>query len=107
VESKILINTAKERKLKSSDYEGGNFSISSLASYGIKSFNSIVNQPQSSILSVGIAEERPVIINGALAIDNVMTVTLTSDHRVIDGAVAAKFISYFKQLIEDPSLLLL
>jgi pyruvate dehydrogenase E2 component (dihydrolipoamide acetyltransferase) len=107
VESKSLISTAKERKLKPSDYEGGNFSISSLGSYGIKSFNSIVNQPQSSILSVGVAEERPVVINGALAIDNVMTVTLTSDHRVIDGAVAAKFISYFKQLIEDPSLLLL
>ena len=107
LESKSLIIKAKEKKLNSSEYEGGNFSISNLGSYGIKSFNSIINQPQSSILSVGVAEERPVVVDGALAIDTVMTVTMTSDHRVIDGAVAAKFIGYFKQLIEDPSLLLL
>ena len=107
LESKELIIKAKERKLSPTEYEGGNFSISNLGSYGIKSFNSIINQPQSSILSIGIAEDRPVVIDGALAIDMIMTVTMTSDHRVIDGAVAAKFISYFKKLIEDPSLLLL
>jgi pyruvate dehydrogenase E2 component (dihydrolipoamide acetyltransferase) len=107
LESKELIIKAKERKLSPTEYEGGNFSISNLGSYGIKSFNSIINQPQSSILSIGIAEDRPVVIDGALAIDMIMTVTMTSDHRVIDGAIAAKFISYFKKLIEDPSLLLL
>jgi len=107
LESKELIIKAKERKLSPTEYEGGNFSISNLGSYGIKSFNSIINQPQSSILSIGIAEDRPVVIDGALAIDMIKTVTMTSDHRVIDGAVAAKFISYFKKLIEDPSLLLL
>ena len=69
---------------------------------GIKSFNSIINEPQGAILSVGAGEQRPVVKNGQLAIATVMSVTLTCDHRVVDGAIGARWLQAFKVLIEDP-----
>lgn len=101
-EIKTLADKAKARKLMPEEYTGGTFSVSNLGMFGIKSFSSIINEPQGCIMSVGAGEQRPVVKNGALAIANVMTVTLTCDHRVVDGAVGAKFLQVFKGLLEEP-----
>ncbi len=101
-ESKDLAERARNRKLKPEEFQGGTFSISNLGMFGIKSFNSIVNEPQGAILSVGVGEQRPVVRNGELAIATLMTVTLTCDHRVVDGAIGARWLNAFKALIEDP-----
>jgi pyruvate dehydrogenase E2 component (dihydrolipoamide acetyltransferase) len=101
-EMKDLAQRARDRKLKPEEFQGGTFSVSNLGMFGIKSFNSIINEPQGCILSVGAGEPRPVVRNGQLAIATVMTVTLTCDHRVVDGSIGAKFIGAFKPLIEDP-----
>jgi pyruvate dehydrogenase E2 component (dihydrolipoamide acetyltransferase) len=101
-EMKDLAQRARDRKLKPEEFQGGTFSVSNLGMFGIKSFNSIINEPQGCIMSVGAGEPRAVVKNGQLAIATVMTVTLTCDHRVVDGSIGAKFISAFKPLIEDP-----
>ena len=74
--------------------------------FGIKSFASIINEPQGAIMSVGAGEQRPVVKNGQLAVATVMSVTLTCDHRVVDGATGAKFLQVFKAMIEDPVTML-
>ena len=102
-----LIARAREKKLFPSEYQGGTISISNLGSYGIKSFTSIINPPQSSILSIGASRKVPVVLDDAINIDELISITLTADHRLIDGAVGAKFIAYMKQLIENPNLMLL
>ena len=101
-ETKDLAERARGRKLKPEEYQGGTFSISNLGMFGIKSFASIINQPHGAILSVGAGEKRPVVKNGELAIATVMSVTLTCDHRVVDGAVGARWLGAFKAMIEDP-----
>ncbi|MDX9996815.1 MAG: pyruvate dehydrogenase complex dihydrolipoamide acetyltransferase [Phenylobacterium sp.] len=101
-EAKDLAERARTRKLKPEEYLGGTFSISNLGMFGIKSFGSIINEPQGAILSVGAGEKRPVVRGDQLAIATVMSVTLTCDHRVVDGATGAKWLSTFKPLIEDP-----
>ena len=101
-EMKDLAQRARDRKLKPEEFQGGTFSVSNLGMFGIKSFNSIINEPQGCIMSVGAGEPRAVVKNGQLAIATVMTVTLTCDHRVVDGSIGAKFIGAFKPLIEDP-----
>ncbi|MBI1233251.1 MAG: pyruvate dehydrogenase complex dihydrolipoamide acetyltransferase [Alphaproteobacteria bacterium] len=106
-EMKDLASRARERKLKPEEFQGGTFSLSNLGMFGIKSFASILNPPQGMILSVGAGEERPVITDGALAKATVMTVTLTCDHRVVDGATGAGWIAAFKGFIEDPMTLLM
>ena len=106
-EMKDLATRARDRKLKPEEFQGGTFSISNLGMFGIKSFASIINPPQGMILSVGAGEERPVVKNGALAKANVMTVTLTCDHRVVDGATGAKWIGVFKAYVEAPLTMLL
>ncbi len=106
-ELKDLITRSHEKKLKPSEYQGGTISISNLGAYGIKSFTSIINPPQSCILSVGASRKIPVIIDDAVTIDEVMSITLTADHRLIDGAVGAQFLSSIKSLIENPNLMLL
>ena len=106
-ELKDLIIRSHEKKLKPSEYQGGTISISNLGSYGIKSFTSIINPPQSCILSIGTARKIPVIRDEAVSIDEVMSITLTADHRLIDGAVGAQFLSSIKTLIENPNLMLL
>ena len=106
-EIKDLISRAREKKLSPSEYQGGTISISNLGSYGIKSFTSIINPPQSSILSVGASRKVPVVIDDAVNIDELISITLTADHRLIDGAVGAKFLAYMKRLIENPNLMLL
>ena len=106
-EMKDLASRARERKLKPEEFQGGTFSLSNLGMMGIKSFASILNPPQGMILSVGAGEERPVITDGALAKATVMTVTLTCDHRVVDGATGARWIAAFKGFVEDPMTLLM
>ncbi|WP_303830271.1 dihydrolipoamide acetyltransferase family protein [Asticcacaulis taihuensis] len=101
-EMKDLAQRARERKLKPEEFQGGTFSVSNLGMFGIKTFTSILNEPQGCIMSVGAGQQRPVVKNGQLAVATVMSVTLTCDHRVVDGSIGAKFISAFKPLIEDP-----
>jgi pyruvate dehydrogenase E2 component (dihydrolipoamide acetyltransferase) len=105
-ESKDLAKRARDRKLKPEEFQGGTFSVSNLGMFGIKSFASIINEPQGAIMSVGAGEQRPVAKNGQLAVATVMTVTLTCDHRVVDGAVGARFLQAFKAMIEDPVTML-
>jgi pyruvate dehydrogenase E2 component (dihydrolipoamide acetyltransferase) len=101
-EAKDLAERARTRKLKPEEYLGGTFSVSNLGMFGIKSFSSIINEPQGAILSVGVGEKRPVVRGNELAIATVMSVTLTCDHRVVDGATGARWLAAFKPLIEDP-----
>jgi len=106
-EMKDLATRARERKLKPEEYQGGTFSLSNLGMFGIKDFASVINPPQGMIMSVGAGEERAVVADGALAKATVMTVTLTCDHRVVDGATGAKWLQAFKRYIEDPVTMLL
>jgi len=101
-EAKDLAERARTKKLKPEEFQGGTFSVSNLGMFGIKSFASIINEPQGAILSVGAGEKRPVVRGNELAIATVMSVTLTCDHRVVDGATGAKWLAAFKPLIEDP-----
>ena len=98
---------AKPMGLAPEEYQGGTFSVSNLGMYGIKEFAAIINPPQSMILAVGAAEQRPVVKDGALAIATMMSCTLSVDHRVVDGALGATFLQAFKGLIEDPLTMLL
>ena len=106
-EMKDLAARARDRKLKPQEYQGGTFSISNLGMMGIKSFGSIVNEPHGMILSVGAGGPRPVVKDGALAVATVMTVTLTCDHRVVDGALGAKWLQHFKRYVESPITMML
>ncbi|MEZ5829998.1 MAG: pyruvate dehydrogenase complex dihydrolipoamide acetyltransferase [Dongiaceae bacterium] len=101
-EMKGLAARAKDGKLKPEEYTGGSFSLSNLGMFGIKDFAAIINPPQGCILAVGAGDQRPVVKNGALAIATVMSCTLSVDHRVVDGAIGAEFLSAFKKLIENP-----
>ncbi|WP_374570566.1 pyruvate dehydrogenase complex dihydrolipoamide acetyltransferase [Phenylobacterium sp.] len=101
-EAKDLAERARTRKLKPEEFQGGTFSVSNLGMFGIKSFGSIINEPQGCILSVGVGEKRPVVRGDQIAIATVMTVTLTCDHRVVDGATGARWLQAFKILLEDP-----
>jgi pyruvate dehydrogenase E2 component (dihydrolipoamide acetyltransferase) len=101
-EMKDLAARAQTMRLKPDEYNGGTFSISNLGMYGITSFGSIINRPQGAILSVGCSRETPVLSAGALANINIMTVTLTCDHRVIDGVIGARWLQAFRNHIEAP-----
>jgi pyruvate dehydrogenase E2 component (dihydrolipoamide acetyltransferase) len=103
---KDLAERARARKLKPEEFQGGTFSLSNLGMMGVKSFNSILNEPQGCILSVGAGDKRAVVRGDQLAIATVMTVTLTCDHRVVDGAIGARWLAAFKTFIEDPITLL-
>jgi pyruvate dehydrogenase E2 component (dihydrolipoamide acetyltransferase) len=102
MEAKDLAARARDKKLKPEEFQGGTFSISNMGMMGIRQFASIINEPQGCIMSVGAGEQRPVVKDGQLAVATVMTVTLTCDHRVVDGAIGARFLQAFKPLIEDP-----
>ena len=93
---------AKERKLKPEEYQGGTTAVSNLGMMGVKSFSAVINPPHATILAVGAGEERAVVKNGEIKIANVMTVTLSTDHRCVDGALGAELIGAFKRYIENP-----
>jgi pyruvate dehydrogenase E2 component (dihydrolipoamide acetyltransferase) len=104
-EGKDLIARARGKKLKPHEYQGGTGSVSNLGMYGIKDFTAIINPPQASILAVGTAEERAIVKNGKIEAAHLMSVTLTCDHRAIDGALGAELITAFKTLIENPVMM--
>jgi pyruvate dehydrogenase E2 component (dihydrolipoamide acetyltransferase) len=101
-EMKDLAARARSRKLRPEEFQGGTFSISNLGMFGVKSFASIINEPQGCILSVGAGEKRAVVRGDGITAATVMTVTLTCDHRVVDGAIGARWLSAFKSMIENP-----
>ena len=106
-EMRDLAGRAREGKLQPEEYQGGTFSISNLGMYGIREFAAVINPPQGAILAIGAGEERPVVRNGEIVIRNMMSVTLSCDHRVVDGAVGAEFLAAFRALIEEPVGMLL
>jgi pyruvate dehydrogenase E2 component (dihydrolipoamide acetyltransferase) len=106
-EVKSLAERAKAKKLKPSDYEGGGFSISNLGMFGMKQFTAVINPPQSAILAIGTGEERAVVKDGKIVPATIMTVTMGCDHRVVDGAVGARFLGTFKSFVEEPASMLL
>ena len=97
---------AKAKKLQPEEYTGATFSISNLGMFGIKEFTAIINPPEAGILAIGGAAQTPVVRNGEIVIRNIMNVTMSCDHRVIDGATGAKFLQTFKQMLESPGMML-
>ncbi|MDB5632715.1 MAG: pyruvate dehydrogenase complex dihydrolipoamide acetyltransferase [Tardiphaga sp.] len=102
---KDLAARAKARKLKPDEYQGGSTAVSNLGMFGMKQFTAVINPPQTSILAVGVSEERAVVRNGKLDVATIMTVTLTCDHRAMDGALGAQLLGAFKLLIENPVMM--
>lgn len=102
-----LAERARQGQLRAADYSGGSFTISNLGMYGIREFAAVINPPQAAILAVGAGEQRPVVVHGALAVATLMTVTLSADHRAVDGAVGARWLQSFKGFIEHPVTMLL
>ena len=103
---KDLAGKAKSKKIQPAEMEGSTFTISNLGMFGIQSFTSIINQPNSAILSVGAIIEKPVVKNGQIVVGNTMVVTLACDHRTVDGATGAKFLQTFKAFMENPVTML-
>jgi pyruvate dehydrogenase E2 component (dihydrolipoamide acetyltransferase) len=101
-EVKELAARARERRLKPQEYEGGVSAVSNLGMFGIRNFSAVINPPQSTILAVGQGEQRVVVKDGAPAVATVMSVTLSCDHRAVDGALGAQLLAAFKELIEHP-----
>lgn len=101
-EMKDLAKRARDRKLKPSEYQGGTTSVSNLGMFGVKDFAAIINPPHATIFAVGAGEQRAVVKNGELAVATVMSVTLSTDHRAVDGALAAELAKVFKTYIENP-----
>jgi len=103
---KDLAGRARDKKIKADEMEGSTFTVSNLGMYGVESFNSIINQPDSCILSVGAIIQKPVVKNGQIAAGNVMQVSLACDHRVVDGATGSKFLQTLKSYLENPVTIL-
>ncbi|PZV38283.1 pyruvate dehydrogenase complex dihydrolipoamide acetyltransferase [Mesorhizobium kowhaii] len=101
-EMKDLTSRARSRKLKPEEYQGGTTAVSNLGMFGIKDFAAVINPPHATILAVGAGEERAVVKNGEIRIATVMSVTLSTDHRAVDGALGAELLVAFKRLIENP-----
>jgi pyruvate dehydrogenase E2 component (dihydrolipoyllysine-residue acetyltransferase) len=101
-----LVSRARDGKLQAADLEGGTFTISNLGMYGVEHFIAVLNPPQAAILAVGAIEDRAVVRDGEVAVRAMLTMTLTSDHRTIDGATAADFLRTVKEFLEEPGLTL-
>lgn len=106
-EIKSLAARARERKLQPEEYTGATFSISNLGMMGIKEFTAIINPPEAAILAVGASQPVPAVRDGQITIRNIMNVTMSCDHRVVDGATGAKFLQTLRELLENPALMLL
>ena len=105
-EVKLLASKAKDGKLQPHEYQGGSFTISNLGMFGITDFQAIINPPQAGILAIGTVQDKPVVKNGAVVPGKILNITLSCDHRAIDGAEAAQFMQTLKNLIENPILFL-
>jgi pyruvate dehydrogenase E2 component (dihydrolipoamide acetyltransferase) len=101
-----LVGRAREGKLQAADLEGGTFTVSNLGMYGVEQFVAVLNPPQAAILAVGAIEDRAVPRDGAVVVRPLLTMTLTCDHRTIDGATAADFLRTVKEFLEEPGLTL-
>ena len=101
-----LIDRARQQKLRQDELSGATFTISNLGSFGIRQFSAIINPPEVGILAIGSAQQRPVVIDGQIVVRTMMTVCLAADHRVVDGTTAATFLRTFKQLMEEPAMML-
>jgi|TARA_B110000879_G_scaffold103146_1_gene139222 pyruvate dehydrogenase E2 component (dihydrolipoamide acetyltransferase) len=106
-EIRQLAATARKGQLQAHQYQGGGFTISNLGMYGIDNFSAIINPPQACILAVGAGKQKPVVKDGQLAVATLMNLTLSADHRVVDGAVGAQFLSVLKRFVESPAHLML
>ena len=104
-EMKDFAARARARKLKPEEYQGGTTAVSNLGMYGIKDFTAVINPPHATILAVGTGEQRPIVKNGKIEIAQIMSVTMTCDHRAVDGALGAELIGAFKMLIENPVMM--
>ncbi|MDA9194158.1 pyruvate dehydrogenase complex dihydrolipoamide acetyltransferase [Alphaproteobacteria bacterium] len=102
-----LAARARDGKLAASEYTGGSFTISNLGMFGVREFAAVINPPHSGILAVGAGEQRPIVIDGNLAVATVMSVTLSADHRAVDGVVGARWLKAFKGFVENPVTMLL
>ncbi|NNE97881.1 MAG: pyruvate dehydrogenase complex dihydrolipoamide acetyltransferase [Pyrinomonadaceae bacterium] len=105
-EVKELAGRAREKKLQPEEYTGATFSISNLGMMGIKEFTAIINPPEAAILAVGSATPKPVVRDGDITTRSIMSVTMSCDHRVVDGATGARFLQTFKQMLENPAMML-
>ncbi|WP_367714776.1 pyruvate dehydrogenase complex dihydrolipoamide acetyltransferase [Nitratireductor sp. GISD-1A_MAKvit] len=106
-EMKDLATRARSRKLKAEEYQGGNTAVSNLGMFGIKDFAAVINPPHATILAVGAGEQRAVVKDGEVKVATVMSVTLSTDHRAVDGALGAELLAAFKQVIENPLTMLI
>jgi pyruvate dehydrogenase E2 component (dihydrolipoamide acetyltransferase) len=106
-EAKELGERARARRLKPEDYSGGTFSVSNLGMYDVEDFGAIINPPEAAILAVGTIKQQPVVVDGRLSVGHRMKVTLSGDHRAVDGATAAQFLQIVKRLLEQPLALML
>ena len=103
----ITIHSTRSRKLKPEEYSGSTFTVSNLGMFGVDEFTAIINPPEAAILAVGSIVEKPVVENGQIRVGKRMRMTLSSDHRVVDGALAAKFMQTLKKILENPASLAL
>jgi pyruvate dehydrogenase E2 component (dihydrolipoamide acetyltransferase) len=104
-ESRDLASRARARKLKPDEYTGSTFSVSNLGMFGIDQFTAIINPPEAGILAIGGVEAKPVVVGGEVVVRRRMRVTMSCDHRVIDGATGARFLQTLRRLIENPLML--
>src|SRR5229473_2023103 len=104
-EMKDFAARARARKLKPEEYQGGTTAVSNLGMYGIKDFTAVINPPHATILAVGAGEERPIAKNGKIEVAQIMSVTMSCDHRAVDGALGAELLGAFKMLIENPVMM--
>jgi pyruvate dehydrogenase E2 component (dihydrolipoamide acetyltransferase) len=104
-EMKDFAARARARKLKPEEYQGGTTAVSNLGMYGIKDFTAVINPPHATILAVGAGEQRPIVTNGKIEVAQIMSVTMSCDHRAVDGALGAELIGAFKMLVENPVMM--
>jgi pyruvate dehydrogenase E2 component (dihydrolipoamide acetyltransferase) len=105
-EMKDLAARARSRKLKPEEYQGGTTAVSNLGMFGVKDFAAVINPPHATILAVGAGEQRAVVKDGAVKVATVMSVTLSTDHRAVDGALGAELLAAFRKLVENPMAML-
>ena len=101
-ETRRLADAAREGKLRPEEFSGGTFTVSNLGMFDVESFTAVINPPESAILAVGSITPTPVVVDGQVVVRSRMKVTLSSDHRAIDGAIAARFLQEVKRLLEEP-----
>ena len=106
-EAKSLAGKAKNKELQPKDWEGNTFTVSNLGMFGIEEFTAIINPPDACILAIGGIKQTPIVKDGEIKIGNVMKVTLSCDHRVVDGVVGSAYLKTLKSLLEDPVRLLI